>query len=262
MGKGLVNMANTRVLIVDDNEDVRDSIRGFLAGRQDITVVGEAADGQAALKILRENRADIMLLDMVMPVMDGFGVLTQMQSMSEETRPKVIAATALSRDDFIRRALELGVSYYMVKPIDLPVMLERIREITKEKRPGKQEQRPRLPGISLDDKLSNLFLTLGMPAHIKGYQFLREAIKLVIADQSLTGAITKELYPAIAKKFCTTSSKVERAIRHAIEVAWNRGRVEALNTAFGCTVVFPEVKPTNGEFIALIADKLSMEISA
>lgn len=116
-----------------------------------------------------------------------------------------------------------------------------------------------LPGTSMDDKLSNIFLSIGIPAHIKGYQFLREAVKLVVNDHAMIGAITKELYPAIAHNFATTPSKVERAIRHAIEVAWNRGRVDSLNKAFGCTVALPGEKPTNGEFIALLADKLSVD---
>jgi two-component system response regulator (stage 0 sporulation protein A) len=186
-----------------------------------------------------------------------------MQQMPAEKRPRVIAVTALGRDDFIRRAVDLGVMYYMIKPIELPALLERVREVVRQKQAQPAEARAvSAPGLSLDDRLSNLFLGMGIPAHMKGYQYLREAIKLVISYPNMIGGITKELYPAIAHRFGTTSSKVERAIRHAIEVAWSRGRVDTLNKAFGCEVAQPEEKPTNGEFIALIADKLSMERTA
>ena len=258
-----MRMSSIRVLIVDDNEELRAYISDFLRHQQGITVVGEAGNGTDALKLVAETRAEVMLLDMIMPNLDGFGVLTALQHVAQEKRPRVIAVTALGRDDFIRRAVDLGVTYYMIKPVDLPVLLERIQEIALRLPAAPTELRPLgTPGLTLDDKLSNLFLTMGIPAHIKGYQFLREAIKLVIDNPSMIGGITKELYPAIARRFGTSASKVERAIRHAIEVAWSRGRVDTLNKAFGCCVALPDEKPTNGEFIALIADKLSMDRTA
>ena len=256
-------MANIRVLIVDDNDELRGHLARYLRQQQDISVVGEAGNGLDALKALHEKQADVMLLDMIMPNLDGFGVLTQMQRLHADKRPRVIAVTALGRDDFIRRAVDLGVMYYMIKPVEMAVLLDRIRDVMR--------QSPHLPveggsifapGLSLDDRLSNLFLGMGIPAHIKGYQYLREAIKLVVENPHMIGGITKELYPAIARRFNTTASKVERAIRHAIEVAWSRGRVDTLNRALGCAVAQPDEKPTNGEFIALIADKLSMEHTA
>lgn len=254
-------MNSIRVLIVDDNEELRGAMGRFFRQQQELTVVGEAGNGTDALKILKEKQADVMLLDMIMPGLDGFGVLEQLRRLPPEHQPRVIAVTALGRDDFIRRAVELGVKYYMIKPVDLNVLLERVRDV--HRRDASAEPRPLgAPGLTLEDKLSNLFLSMGIPAHIKGYQYLREAIRLVIENPNMIGGITKELYPAIARRFGTSSSKVERAIRHAIEVAWSRGRVDTLNKAFGCSVAQPGEKPTNGEFIALIADKLSMEHSA
>ena len=247
-------------MIVDDHEELRASLYSFLCRQQGIEVVGEAGNGLDALKLLERTDADVMLLDMIMPNLDGFGVLAELQRMPEEKRPKVIAITALNRDDFICRAVNLGASYYMIKPVEQNVVLDRIRDVAQFSSPLDTDPRPlSTPGNSIDDKLSNLFLTMGIPAHIKGYQFLREAIKLVMDNPSMIGGITKELYPAIARRFSTSSSKVERAIRHAIEVAWSRGRIDALNKAFGCCVALKDEKPTNGEFIALIADKLSME---
>ena len=256
-------MSNIRILIVDDNDELRGIMADYLLRQQDFTLAGEAANGIDALKKLDSSGADVMLLDMIMPNLDGFGVLEEMQRMPMEKRPKVIVVTALGRDDFICRAVNLGVSYYMIKPIDLPVLADRIREVARLSAYSAHDSQPLAIGSpTLDDRLSNLFLTMGIPAHIKGYQFLREAIKLVIEHPPMISGITKELYPAIARRFGTSSSKVERAIRHAIEVAWSRGRIDTLNKTFGCCVARPEEKPTNGEFIALIADKLSMEHSA
>ena len=255
-------MANIRVMIVDDNEDIRTSLADFLQKQPEISVVGEAANGADAMKMIPDARPDVLLLDMIMPVLDGFGVMARLQQMSAEQRPQVIAVTALGRDDFIRRAVELGVTYYMIKPVDLHALADRIRDAVRKAPAAAPEfHAVNTPGFSLDDKLSNLFLTIGIPAHIKGYQFLREAVKTVIENPSMISGITKELYPAIARKFATSSSKVERAIRHAIEVAWSRGRIDMLNKAFGCRIALPEEKPTNGDFIALLADKLSSEHS-
>ena len=188
--------------------------------------------------------------------------------MSLRHKPGVIALTALGRDDFIARAINLGVCYYMVKPFDFTMLTQRVYEAAGDDRKADQlcmrlhsEAQP-VGEQSLEERIANLFLTVGIPAHIKGYQYLREAVKMVLDTPDLMGRITKELYPGIARRFGTTSSKVERAIRHAIEVAWNRGRIEALDEAFGKNVCSLDDKPTNGEFIALVADRLRIEKSA
>ena len=254
-------MDRIQVMIVDDNDEIRAALRAYLSAQEDMTVIAEAANGAEALRILGEKAVDVLLLDIIMPQLDGYGVLEQLQHSPAEERPRVIALTALSRDDFILRAMRLGVDYYMVKPADMQAIAARIRDAARR---GESVAADPLPfplaaSRSIDDRLSSIFLSLGIPAHIKGYQFLREAVKLVLEDPDRINRITKELYPAIARRFGTSASKVERAIRHAIEVGWSRGRVESLNRAFGCRVATPEDKPTNGEFIALIADKLSLE---
>ena len=249
-----------QILITDDNEEIRASLRAYLDTQEDITVVGEAANGVEALRLLSEKRADVLLLDIIMPQLDGYGVLEQIQLLPPEDRPRVIALTALSREDFIHRALRMGVDYYMVKPADMQAIAARVRDAARQDDIVSADPVPfPMASRSIDDRLSNIFLSLGIPAHIKGYQFLREAVKLVLENPDSINRITKELYPTIARRFGTSASKVERAIRHAIEVGWSRGRVESLNRAFGCRVATPEDKPTNGEFIALIADKLSLE---
>ena len=257
-------MEPIRVLLTDDNDEIRAALRENLNKQEDIQVIGEARNGLEALQMISDHTVDVMLLDMIMPQMDGYGVLEKLQKMNPAARPQVIVMTALGRDDFIARAIRQGVQYYMVKPVDLRVLVERIRDAARQLS-VQYDDAPVVPvaaNHTLDDRLSNIFLSLGIPAHIKGYQFLREAIKLVIEQPDRINRITKELYPAIARRFNTSSSKVERAIRHAIEVAWSRGRIDTLNRAFGCRVAIPEEKPTNGEFIALVADKLSMEHSA
>ena len=261
--EGVINMQQLKVAIVDDNAEIREQLSHYLEEERFITVVGQAENGLEALSLIRDEKPDLILLDMIMPELDGFGVLQHIQLMPKEQRPRVIVITALGRDDFIRRAIAMGVSYYMVKPIDVNILLDRIKDVVRLSEPASAPlPLLPLPGQSMDEKLSNIFLSVGIPAHIKGYQFLREAVKLVVNDHNMIGAITKELYPSIAHTFGTTPSKVERAIRHAIEVAWNRGRVDTLNKTFGCTVALPTEKPTNGEFIALLADKLSVDMPA
>ena len=253
-------MDRIQVLITDDNDEIRAALRAYLESQEDMEVAGEAANGAEALRLLSEKRVDVMLLDIIMPQLDGYGVLEQMQLLPAETRPRVIALTALSREDFIHRALRLGVDYYMVKPADMQAIAARVRDAARQQEIVAADPLPfPVAARSVDDRLSNIFLSLGIPAHIKGYQFLREAVKLVLDNPDSINRITKELYPTIARRFGTSASKVERAIRHAIEVAWSRGRVDTLNKAFGCRVAHPEEKPTNGEFIALIADKLSVD---
>lgn len=252
-------------MVVDDNPQMRHILAECLNKQEDMMVVGEVGNGIEALALLAKEAIDVMLMDIIMPQMDGYALLDAMNKLPLTPAPQVIAVTALGRDDFIMRAIEKGVKYYVVKPFELSALLTRIRELVGTAPQGvsiSTHQRPMERIQSVDEKLSSLFLTIGIPAHIKGYQFLREAVKLVINHPEMINRITKELYPGIARHFNTSASKVERAIRHAIEVAWNRGRIDTLNRAFGCKVATKEDKPTNGEFIAMIADKLSLEKTA
>ena len=261
-------MGTVRVVVADDNLQMRDMLTQYLAQQSGIEVVGTAANGLETLELVQKQEPDVLICDMIMPQMDGYAVLERLQGMKLGHRPGVIALTALSRDDFIARAINLGAAYYMVKPFDFSMLAQRVFEAAGEN--GRAEamtaQFCREPAQSssesLEERIANLFLTVGIPAHIKGYQYLREAVKMVIENPDLMGRITKELYPGIARRFGTTSSKVERAIRHAIEVAWNRGRIEALDEAFGRNVCSLDDKPTNGEFIALVSDRLRIRESA
>ena len=261
-------METVRVIVADDNVQLRDMVTAYLAQQNGIEVVGVASDGAEALRLLQEQEPDVLICDMIMPQMDGYAVLERLASMKLGRQPGVIALTALGRDDFIARAINLGVSYYMVKPFDFAMLTQRVYETAGASARAEAMSRQINPDPaqtgreSLEERIANLFLTVGIPAHIKGYQFLREAVRMVIENPDMINRITKELYPGIAHRFGTTSSKVERAIRHAIEVAWNRGRIEALDEAFGRNVCSLEDKPTNGEFIALVADRLSVERSA
>mgnify|MGYP004565450079 FL=1 len=261
-------MEGYRILIVEDHVQSRTEMAEYLRKQEGVALVREAGNGAEALKLLKEEPFEIMITDIIMPQMDGYALLEEMRRRNLPNRPQTIVVSALGRDDFVTRAIELGATFYMVKPFDMRHLMSHIRDLSGGKikpaeaaAPAARETQNRRVQ-TLDERLGSLFLTIGIPAHIKGYQFLRQAVKMVVEDPDRINRITKELYPGIARYFGTSASKVERAIRHAIEVAWNRGRVETLNTAFGCRVCTPEDKPTNGEFIAMIADKLSMERSA
>lgn len=235
-------------MVVDDCTEFVDDVIDYFKGSQTIEVVCSACNGKEALDILASEKVDLVLLDLVMPVMDGFTVLERMNKGST----KVIIVSALSQDVFISKAMNLGADYYMLKPFSFKALEEKILECTKKAvKPMKNK--------SLDERITNIFITVGIPAHIKGYQFLREAIKMAIENPDIINSITKKLYPSVADRFCTSSSKVERAIRHAIEVAWNRGKIENINSLFGVRVYNHNEKPTNGEFIALVADKMLLE---
>jgi len=206
---------------------------------------------------------DILVMDIIMPRQDGFMALEKLAALEAPLRPRVIVLTGLARDEFIMRAIQLGASYYMVKPFDMELLYERIVEIAgAQPETATVRAAPREAGESVDEQITNLFLTLGIPAHIKGYQYLREAVRMVLENHDVINRITKELYPGIARKFDTSASKVERAMRHAIEVAWTRGRLDTVNQMYGYRVFAREDKPTNGEFIALVSDKLSVQKTA
>lgn len=250
-------MEKVRVLLADDNRSMLMLLSEFLAKKPDVEVVGCVSDGSEVVKTVAETAPDVVVLDVILPRSDGFSALEALAQSGALSGCRVIMLTGLAGDDFIARALRLGASYYMVKPFDMELLYRRIVETARRQREKPEELLPAVENREgSDEMITNLFLTLGIPAHIKGYQYLREAVRMVLADHDVINRITKELYPGIARKFDTTSSKVERAMRHAIEVAWSRGRLDAVNRIYGYRVFSPEDKPTNGEFIALIADKV------
>ncbi len=257
-------MQGMRILVVDDHSALRETMTEALAGQQDVAAVDAASNGAEALRLLGERSYDVMVTDIVMPVMDGYTLMQEMRRMALSPAPKVIVATSLARDDFVMRAVELGAKFYLVKPFEIESLMGHIRRLARgeELPPPMREPSGEPREQSLDERLGSLFLTIGIPAHIKGYQYLRCGVRLAVENPGIINRITRELYPGIAARFDTTASKVERAIRYAIDVAWSRGRVDTLNRAFGCRVCTPEDKPTNGEFIAMLADKLSVERSA
>ena len=254
-------MDKIRVMLADDNQSILRILTDFFTRKPDIELVGAVSDGAEVVRTVRETLPDILVLDIIMPRRDGFLTLEELQQADAMPKPKVIVLTGLARDDFIMRAIRLGASYYMVKPFDMELLYERIVEVAGAG--GSLAASAPSAGVeSVDEQVTNIFLTLGIPAHIKGYQYLREAVRLVSEEHDIINRITKELYPAIARRFDTSLSKVERAMRHAIEVAWTRGRLDAVNRMYGYKVFSPEDKPTNGEFIALVADKLTLKKTA
>ena len=194
-------------------------------------------------------------MDIVLQHCDGFKVLEEVANLNS----KIIIQSSLSIDGFINKAISLGASYYCIKPFDVETLKERLDDLLNQNSAVKNIIYNNKISNHIEEKITNIFITVGIPAHIKGYQFLREAIKLAIANPEIINSITKKLYPTIALKYDTSASKVERAIRHAIEVAWNRGKIENINNLFGIKVYSSNEKPTNGEFIALVADKMLIE---
>ncbi len=256
-----------KVMIVEDNKDFCSVLEEVIEAEEDFEVIDIAADGEEAIKSLKKNQCDVLLLDIIMPNLDGIGVLERLKSEPDiKSIPKVIMLTALGHENITQRAIKLGADYYIMKPFDLKVLIQRIREIGAREELGTSTEKIRssyTPNIkgkdSLKAEVTSIIHKIGVPAHIKGYEYLREAILIVFEDVDLLNGITKQLYPRIASKYNTTASRVERAIRHAIEVAWDRGNIEFLNRLFGHTVNLKKGKPTNSAFIAKIADNLRLE---
>lgn len=246
------------VVIVQDDNSIINELTKVINSSELCTVVGSASNGIDAIKAIDSLNPQIVLMELVLPIMDGFKLLEYYRTNS--CTAKFIVLTNLKSATFIDKAIELGASYYMLKPLDNNLLIQRITEYGSDqliRRPNVSSRD--LTSRNLDERISNIFISVGIPAHIKGYQFLREGIKLAVDNPMLINSITKSLYPAIARRFSTTSSKVERAIRHAIEVAWSRGKIENINSLFGVKVYTVNEKPTNGEFIALLADKMLLE---
>lgn len=246
-----------KVLIADDNKDFCELLKEFVNQQDDFELVGIANNGLEALEIINSQAPDVIVLDIIMPHLDGIGVLEKISTASVANKPKVIILTAFGQESITSRAVELGADYYILKPFDFAVLATRIRQLADGVQVAQyiSPSKPR----NLDVAVTNIIHEMGVPAHIKGYHYLREAILCVINDVGLLGAVTKELYPTIAQKYQTTPSRVERAIRHAIELAWDRGNIEMMTKFFGYTINLERGKPTNSEFIAMVADKLRIE---
>jgi two-component system response regulator (stage 0 sporulation protein A) len=255
--------ARTRIIVADDNRDFCQLLAEVIQGEKDMELCGIAHNGLEVLDLVERVSPQVLILDIIMPHLDGIGVLERLNQMDRNRKPKVIILTAFGQEAITQRVVELGADYYILKPFDLDVLIQRIRELGQRSPgqtfPGKRDGKS---GQSLEMEVTNIIHELGIPAHIKGYLYLREAILLVTERVELLGGVTKELYPLVAQKFGTTPSRVERAIRHAIEVAWSRGNIDAIHRFFGYTVDYERGKPTNSEFIAMVADRLRMELKA
>ena len=267
----------TRVLIADDNQDFSRTLSSYINNQDDMEVIAMAKDGNEAVDMIAKNNPDIVLLDVIMPHLDGLGVLEEVNEMETSKKPVCIMLSAVGQDKITQKAISLGAEYYVVKPFDIELLIKRIKEI-KYHQPNQtsnyfitREIKPQYIELSMDESkkeenlealVTNIIHEVGVPAHIKGYQYLREAIMMVVNDIDVINQITKSLYPKIAAKYNTTPSRVERAIRHAIEVAWGRGQQEAVESIFGYTISASKGKPTNSEFIAMIADKLRLELKS
>ncbi len=253
------------ILIAGDNKDFCDILSSHLDKQPDMTVIAIAKDGEEAFERIAADKPDIALLDGIMPKLDGIGVLEKINEHPEKLPTKCIILTAITREQITRRAFELGAYYYIAKPFDPDLLIARIRQLREPVNTSSQMGSiclARNSEYALERRVTNILHEIGVPAHIRGYHYMREAILMAINDNDVLNYITKELYPTIAKKCNTTPSRVERAIRHAIEVAWSRGKVDAIDSLFGYTINSHKGKPTNSEFIALIADRLRLELKA
>ncbi len=265
------------VLIADDNQEFSHTLSTYINSQEDMEVVGMAKDGNEAIELISRTNPDVVLLDVIMPHLDGLGVLEKINEIKSSQRPTCIMLSAVGQDKITQKAVILGAEYYVVKPFDIELLIKRIREI-KFYRPNQvsnnfisRDINNKYINLTVEESkkeenlealVTNVIHEVGVPAHIKGYQYLREAIMMVVNDIDVINQITKSLYPKIAYKYETTPSRVERAIRHAIEVAWGRGQQEAVEKIFGYTISAAKGKPTNSEFIAMIADKLRLELKS
>lgn len=250
-------MKQLTVLILESNAGFANELKAALSAREGIKICGVTDDGSEAIELIKSYNPSVIVLNLLLKNLDGF---TVMEGVKKENRKVEFIVTGnFSDDKIINRVIALGARYYLMKPVSAEVVADRVSEIAGEELPAVREGVERRRAVSLDERISGIFISIGIPPHIKGYNYLREGIKMAVADPHIINNVTKGLYPIIGEKFNTTASKVERAIRHAIEVGWNRGRIEAVNAIFGARVYIGSEKPTNSEFIALVADKLLLE---
>ncbi len=258
-------MEQLTVAIADDNEKMLNMLEEIISIDKELNVVGKAKNGEEMCQIIKDKRPDVVLLDLIMPKMDGLSVMEHVshdKSMSKP--PYFIVVTAVGQERITEDAFNKGANYYVMKPFNNELLLNRIKTVRKVFRSHDRKieeiiENTQIREDDLENRVTDMLHEIGIPAHIKGYHYLRDAIIMAVEDMDVLNAITKVLYPTVAKKYQTTSSRVERAIRHAIEVAWSRGKLDTLDELFGYTVSNGKGKPTNSEFIALIADTIQLE---
>ena len=262
---GGLKMNKINVAIADDNQRTVEMMTELLEQESDIEVIASADDGEEALRIIKEKQPDVVLLDIIMPKLDGIGVLERLQTEDLSKRPIIIMVSAMGQENVCEEAMELGASYFILKPFDLRTIIKQIKQAKIK------QQIPERPFVSVPEKIhgltenqleiiiTNMIHEIGVPAHIKGYQYLRDSIMMAVCDMDILNSITKQLYPSIAQKFDTTPSRVERAIRHAIDIVWTKGNQELLKEIFGTFVMEGQERPTNSQFIAAVADWMRLE---
>lgn len=250
-------MRTNSVILLESNNAVLSQLKEALLESKEYSILYAGDDGDEGIKQILALKPDLVIVGMFLKGTDGCGVIRTVKKTWVDAK---IVATGIPNDSLIERAMTEGAFYYLVKPFSIPNALERIKELLRVKPADNKEiALNKTKPASTEEKISEIFISIGIPPHIKGYGYLREGIKMTIERPYIINSVTKELYPSIAKKFATSPSKVERAIRHAIEVAWNRGRIDAINAIFGARIYLGAEKPTNSEFIALVADKLILE---
>lgn len=260
-----------KVVILDDNKEFAKLLSMYINTQDDMEVVTTAFDGKNAVNIVREHKPDVLLLDIIMPEKDGLSVLEDLINEKDINIPLTVIMSAIGQEKITQKAISLGATYYVVKPFEMSTLVERLRDLMQSDVTNNSINTTYTKNnitcsmkntVPLEVRTTNMIHDVGVPAHIKGYQYIREAILLAVENEDIINSITKSLYPTLAIKFKTTPSRVERAIRHAIEVAWNRGQIEVHDKIFGYTVNSNKGKPTNSEFIAMIADRLRLEDKA
>lgn len=252
--------AEKRVVVLESNATLLNELKGAIERQGNFIVAYTGDDGESGVKQIVNSKPDIVIVGTFLKGLDGCNVIREIKAAGLQSK---IIATGVSGEAVIERAIREGADYYLIKPFAIQGALELMSELCEEKGNAATETTEVLPqkrrATSLEEKISDIFISIGIPPHIKGYAYLREGIKMTVKQPRIINNVTKELYPGVAEIYKTTSSKVERAIRHAIEVAWNRGRIDAINAVFGTRVYLGSEKPTNSEFIALVADKLILE---
>lgn len=250
-------MQKNSIFLLQDTKELNEKLKQFFNATAEYEVVGESTDGINALAMISEKKPNFVITEMVLTGYDGICVIEKIKEMNIKT--KIVVLSALCSESIITRAIRSGASYFMAKPFSKELLKERIDSICNGVASENEVQANKFRQYSLEEKISKIFINVGIPPHIKGYNFLREGVIMAVNEPEIINNITKKLYPMIGERYKTTASKVERAIRHAIEVAWNRGRIESINGILGVRAYVGSDKPTNGEFIALIADKMLLE---